>query len=288
MRNLKIPSLTTATVFDDCVSRIASAAKREDFVKAKRYFTTAESDYMTAAKNYTIYQLSAAKQPNEAVVFGGLTHGDLKSLYTAQMLPSEKPARKYYDELLVSSPYRKCPFCGFGRVTTLDHFLNKSHYPWLSITPANLVPACKDCNQGKGTSHADTADNQTIHPYFESKQLSEDQWLYASVLRTTPLSLEYAAKPPLHWDKELRRRVDQHFELFNLKTRFSVEAATELGSLRFIIKMIHESAGRSAVVQHLTTVAAGEAQLFRNSWKTALYQALAVSDWYIDRGYLLE
>lgn len=131
-------------------------------------------------------------------------------------------------------------------------------------------------------------DKQTIHPYFEGKELSEEQWLYASVLSTTPLSLEYTAKPPEHWDNGLRRRVYQHFELFDLKTRFAVEASTELGALRFTLKQLHEGAGRSAIVQHLAAVAAGEAKHFRNSWRTALYQALALSDWYIDSGYLLE
>jgi hypothetical protein len=288
LRNLQRPALATATVFDECVSSIGNPGKRADFGKAKDLFITAESDYMNAAKNSTLYQLPATKQKPEAVVFGGLTHGDLKSLYTEQMVPSAKPARKYYDQLIISSPYRKCPFCGFGRATTLDHFLNKSHYPWLSIVPANLIPSCKDCNHGKSTSHADTADKQTIHPYFEDKQLSDDQWLYASVVRTAPPSLEYTANPPAHWDKDLRRRVDCHFAHFDLRTRFAIEAATELGSLRFALGRLHAGAGRTAVVQHLATVAAGEEALFKNSWKTALYQALAESDWYIDGGYLLE
>jgi hypothetical protein len=47
-------------------------------------------------------------------------------------------------------------------------------------------------------------------------------------------------------------------------------------------------AGRVGVKQHLEAVAVGERESFKNSWKTALYQALAKSDWYIDGGYLLE
>lgn len=189
--------------------------------------------------------------------------------------------------MVISSPQRKCPFCGFGRATTLDHFLNKSDYPWLSIVPANLVPACKDCNHGKGANRSESANDQTIHPYFESEQLSTEQWLFASVRQTAPLTLDYRAEPPAGWDKALRKRVERHFVEFDLKARFAIEAATELGALRFTIKRLHCLAGREAVAQHLAAVASGEGALFRNSWKTALYQALAGSDWYIDSGYLL-
>jgi hypothetical protein len=204
------------------------------------------------------------------------------------MVPTSKSARKHYDQLLLSSPQRKCPYCGYGRATTLDHFLNKSHYPWLSIVPANLVPACKDCNHGKGKIRAESANDQTIHPYFESAQLSAEQWLFASVRETAPPTVEYKAEPPASWDKALCRRVERHFTGFDLKARLAIEAATELGALRFIIKRLHAQAGRAAVAQHLAVVAFGEGELFKNSWKTALYQALAGSDWYIDGGYLMQ
>jgi len=42
-----------------------------------------------------------------------------------------------------------CPYCD-GPLTAgrakLDHFLPKENFPFLSVTPDNLVPACTDCN----------------------------------------------------------------------------------------------------------------------------------------------
>lgn len=288
MRNLKPPVLKAAVVFEDCVRNVGNPAKRADFAKAKSRFVSAESDYLHAAQNHVLYQMSLSNEENGEILFGSLTKADIKSLYSAQMVPASKVARQHYDKLIISSPQRKCPFCGFGRATTLDHFLNKSDYPWLSIVPMNLVPACKDCNHGKGTSRAEFASDQTIHPYFESAELSAEQWLFASVLQTTPLTLDYRAEPPAKWDKALRKRVERHFVGFDLKARFSIEAATELGALRFTLKRLHALAGRAAVAQHLAVIASGEEDLVRNSWKTALYQALAGSDWYIDGGYLME
>lgn len=280
--------LKAASVFEDCVSNVGNAAKRADFEKAKNRFVNAESDYLHAAQNHVLYQIPWSNEGNAEILFGCLTKQDVKSLYSAQMVPASKVARQHYDQLVLSSPQRKCPFCGFGRATTLDHFLNKSDYPWLSIVPINLVPACKDCNHGKSNNRAESAGDQTIHPYFESAELSAEQWLFASVQQTTPVTLDYRAEPPTKWNHELRRRVERHFVGFDLKTRFAIEATTELGALRFTLKRLHVKVGRVAVAQHLAAIASGEEELFRNSWKTALYQALAGSDWYIDGGYLKE
>ena len=247
MRNLKPPVVGTAVVFEDCVSGVGSAVKRADFAKAKSRYINAESTYLVAAQNHALYQLSSSSEKNSEILFGTLTKNDIKSLYSAQMVPASKAARQHYDKLVISSPQRKCPFCGFGRATTLDHVLNKSDYPWLSIVPINLVPACKDCNHGKGTSRADSASDQTIHPYFESEELSAEQWLFASVRQTTPLTLDYRAEPPTKWNNSLRMRVERHFISFDLKARFAIEAATELAALRFTLKGLHAVAGRSKI-----------------------------------------
>ncbi len=288
MRNLNLPTLRVETIFEDCISNIGSAAKVAEFRQAKYLIENAESDYLTKARNHVLFQFPDSPGDNEDILFGRLTQGDVKGLYAGQMVPAKKVARHHYDKLVISSPQRRCPFCGFGRATTLDHFLNKSDYPWLAIVPANLVPACKDCNQGKSTNRALSAQDQILHPYFEGSELADDQWLFASVIQSTPLSIDYRAEPPLNWGDALRLRAGQHFKDFDLKVRFSFEAATELGSLRFTLKSLGANAGRLGVKQHLTAVAAGEYENYKNSWKTALYQALSESDWYIDGGYLME
>ena len=43
--------------------------------------------------------------------------------------------------------YNKCPFCGVGRVSTLDHYLPKTKYPTYAVTPVNLVACCAECNK---------------------------------------------------------------------------------------------------------------------------------------------
>ncbi|WP_053161421.1 HNH endonuclease [Streptomyces caatingaensis] len=60
-----------------------------------------------------------------------------------------------------------CPLCGISKVTTIDHQLLKGRYPLLAVVPVNLVPACRDCNTGKGEEAPATAEDQPLHPYYD-------------------------------------------------------------------------------------------------------------------------
>ena len=57
--------------------------------------------------------------------------------------------RKYYDKIKAIPKYSKCPFCGVGIVSTLDHYLPKTKYPTYALTPVNLIACCADCNKNK-------------------------------------------------------------------------------------------------------------------------------------------
>lgn len=67
-----------------------------------------------------------------------------------------------------------CPICQSKELeyTEADHFLPKSFYPTLSITPANLVPICKVCNSPgvKGDKYVEIP---TLHPLFVGRSFFE-------------------------------------------------------------------------------------------------------------------
>lgn len=60
---------------------------------------------------------------------------------------------------------KRCPICdcsfAYSQVT-LDHILPKSKFPFLSITPINLVPTCYNCNMRKN----DGIPSKVLNPYF--------------------------------------------------------------------------------------------------------------------------
>lgn len=69
--------------------------------------------------------------------------------------------REYMEQLVE----KRCPICdcsfAYSQVT-LDHILPKSKFPFLSITPINLVPACYNCNMRKN----DGIPSKVLNPYF--------------------------------------------------------------------------------------------------------------------------
>jgi hypothetical protein len=179
----------------------------------------------------------------------------------------------------------KCPFCGFGQASTLDHYLPKAKYPQFSVLPFNLVPSCKDCNTGKSTAIATTAEGQCLHPYFDHQNFIKDQWLYAKVRETEPATIYFFVKAPEQWDNISKAKVQAHFSNFKLDSRYSVEAGNEMVSLRDVLVNYCQSLGSEWVRQHLKMEANSSASQHSNSWKTAMFQALVASDWYCDGGF---
>ena len=201
------------------------------------------------------------------------------------MVNASKPARQIYDELIGIAPLGRCPFCGVGYASTLDHYLPKTTFPWLSIVPINLIPSCKDCNTGKSTNVAATAEEQPLHPYYDHDEFISEQWLFAEVQETIPATIRFFVNPPVHWNDISKQRVQAHFNDFNLSKRFSIEAANELTSISSIILEHISARGLDEIRNHLNMIAITESQNYKNSWKTAMYQSLSASNWYCEGGY---
>ena len=217
----------------------------------------------------------------EQIVIGGLTKTQFNDLYSTYMVPATRPARVYYDKLLNSAPLGKCPLCGFGQVSTLDHFMSKAYYPYFAVLPINLVPACSDCNKTKASSEL-TEHSQSSHPYFEAPEIETGTWLFASVVETSPATVTFSAMPPQHWSEKLCRRIKNHFHDLELASRFAIEAASEMAALSDYLGSLGTS---ERVGEHLSMTAHLERLHRRNTWKAALYEALSQSAWYQGGGY---
>ena len=71
----------------------------------------------------------------------------------AEILMKPARIRRYLMSLANTG---KCPICGIGQASTLDHYLAKTIYPTYAVTPYNLVPVCKDCNFAKSVFNNDS------------------------------------------------------------------------------------------------------------------------------------
>lgn len=276
MRVIGKPTIEPSLVYSKCLNSIGNRIKRDKFRSVKNYIKTKSDEYDSKAINGDLYTIAIHNTVN-----GILSIDDMKNtLYTRQMVAKPK-GRAIYDKLMGLAPLSRCPFCGIGTVTTLDHYLVKSKFPTYSVLPYNLVPCCKDCNTGKGNSFTNVKEEQSLHPYYDD--FTDEQWLFAEVTESSPLSVKFSVNAPIYWDEVNKARVKAHFIEYDLKSRFAVEATNELAKLNnsFTLYPLKKRLRK----KHLQKEFLKFKNLHLNSWESALYQALAESDWYCREGY---
>ena len=285
MRALAKPNYDPKTVYQMCISSIRNEDLRDRLNQATPNILFAAGDYEQRANSQQLYSISQNNCKNNEIALSGVTKKELNDVYSSHMVNGAKPARAIYDSLR-QTPFGRCPFCDLGQVSTLDHYLPKTKYPQLSVLPLNLVPSCMDCNKVKSAAIATTSEEQSLHPYFDHQNFIDDQWLYAEVRQTEPATIYFFVKAPDSWDCISKVRVQSHFTAFNLALRYSLEAGNEMVSLRDILVSYNKLIGSHWVKKNLEIEATSCASQHINSWKTAMFQALASSDWYCNGGFL--
>lgn len=285
MRVVVSPTDDPVAVYQTCVNSILDHNLRNRLLLVEAAIGAAATDYELKAHAEELYLIEPNSCENDDLALGTVTKSELKSVYSSHMVGRGKPARDIYDLLLSRAPLGRCPFCGFGHATTLDHYLPKTLYPQLSVLPLNLIPSCKDCNTGKSAAIATTGESQTLHPYFDQHNYINEQWLYAEVMQTDPVSMHFFVRAPDHWNNLSKARVQAHFDDFKLASRCSVEASNQLACLSDSLKSYQALLGPIGVRQSLLIEAQSHANQHSNSWQTAMYQALSSSDWYCEGGF---
>lgn len=277
MRVLAKPTIKPVEFYLQCVIRISNQNLYNRFKEIGVLpYVKKVVDYDTKASNGDLYTIPIHDNMN-----GIITVNDMKeALYSQQMVAKPK-GRKIYDKIMSLAPLNRCPFCGIGTVTTLDHYLPKAKFPIFSVLPNNLIPSCKDCNTGKLTNYARTKEGQTLHPYYDN--FTNEKWLFARVEQTSPVSISFFIDAPNEWNPIDKLRVKTHFIEYNLGKRFSIESSNELANLKEEFTLFSlEPEDRRKELNKKATIAQ---RRYLNSWESALYQALAESDWYCSGGY---
>lgn len=275
MRILSKPTITPLIAYTACYSSFRDTTTRTKFSNINNFIDAQSNQYEQNANSKNLYTFVP-----HINVSGTILKDDMVTLYDNNMVKN-KEGRKIYDKLMLLPPLNRCPFCGIGTVTTLDHYLPKTEFPIFSVLPYNLVASCKDCNTGKLASYATTQNTQTLHPYYDD--FTTEQWLFARVLQTSPISIEFYVNPPTTWSQVDKDRVQSHFDNYKLDTRFSVEASNVLADLRTEFMLFNST---SLVIKlELQQKASVYYSNHKNSWQTALYQALSQNQWYCDGGF---
>jgi hypothetical protein len=273
---LATPRATFAArdVFEDICAGIADAERKKRLKPNAPKVEAAAHDYEVAGAAGTIDTITAATYEP----YGTATTQDFTWLYD-QRLVNSSSGRVYYRSLRDSNGGR-CALCNVRQASTLDHHLPKARHPIFAVTPDNLLPACKDCNTTKLASLT-----ATLNTYFDD--LGSGSWLAARVIESTPATVDFGLVPQPMWSPDLAARANAHFELFALGQLYSFQADRHIAGVRKLLGDLATSVGPTGVRNHLTDEAESWADGEPNSWESAMYAALAASDWFCDGGHAL-
>jgi len=275
MRTLNKPNDDDAkSVFETCISRVRNHDLQARLQGVSNLVEAAAVEYDIQGENKNWFVI-----PEHSSV-GSVSADEMKKVYTSRMVGPKSPGYTIYIKLRTSTEL--CPYCAQRSVSQLDHYLPKGKFPSLAVTPYNLVPSCSECNKTKLADVAKNEESQTLHPYYDD--VTHEQWLYARVIEESP-TIEFFIQPPNEWAQPLKDRVDFHFKSFELTHLYTSQVGVELSNIQNQIRKLYERAGTKAVQEHLKEAADSRFESYKNSWQTAMYQALAASEWYCNGGF---
>jgi len=278
---LPIPSITFEEVYDACTGSISDATLAGNHQSSKSALSIYADDYHASMSAASIHRFSQTPRLPISV-----TDVDMKNLYANKLRKKSSPGRIYYDRLRVSLPDHLCPFCGARLVASLDHYLPKTEYPYLAVTPTNLIPACGECNNAKGSHVPTCVEDAFPHPYYESFDFI---WLQAHLIEATPAGIMFICDTAQAPDAQVSQRVTHYFEKLNLASLYEIVAGRRLTEYSRILKPLDDCVGDSGIspqgvkdfLQALEPAFSDQP----NHWNAALIRSLIASDWYCDGGF---
>jgi hypothetical protein len=273
MWTVPLPSIPAVTAYETCFRGVRDAELRARFDAAAAGVVRADILFRKAAVEGACADLSQGD-----FVLREVSGQEMTWLYEQRMVSKSTPGREIYDRIRTASPYGRCPLCGHRQVATIDHYLPKTSYHALTVNPANLIPACSDCNKTK----LDTVTDM-LHPYFDD--VEDQEWLRAEVIETAPPVVEFFVRPPGYWPDRLIDRVIRHFHVFGLALLYSEQAARTMSGDQLYFTKLFDAVGTQGLREHLASMADSWRAAGVNSWQVALYDALAASAWYCSGGF---
>lgn len=276
MRGIKKPENNIDEIVRDCVSTYRDDDLKRRFASCVVFIEDYTAQFECGMEAVNAYTLS----PHENVG-SNISKSEMQNLYADKFSRQGLPGRKHYDRIKISAPQGRCPLCAARTVTTLDHYMGKSLYPALAISPVNLVPACRDCNITKGEKRFFSPEDMHLHPYFD--ETDDKIWLQAEVCRYGGgYDVFYKAVQPDGWSTAFFQRVHNHFELFKLQELYCLLAADEISGMESVWRKTKAGAGIQALYQYISDIAHSCGKISPNSWKSALYRGVLNSQWFME------
>lgn len=265
MRHLPepLPDISPEQIYKECVDGFESEDFKNRLADCTELVKEAASDFKQKIPA-EISELTMPELPQN------VTKDDLVKVYDQKFVSKKGPGRKYYNSIL-SRPFRNiCPICEIRIVSNLDHYLPKSKYPLLVVTPLNLIPSCRDCNFEKHTYEITTEAEAPLNPYFDD--ISCDQWL--SVRINSDQSVLYYVDAPAYWTDVLTKRVKNHIEIYKLQELYGSHAIQDINDSIQLWRNMYMNGSHTELLHYLCDIKESAEHNELNSWKAALYRGL--------------
>ena len=140
-----------------------------------------------------------------------------------------------------------------------------------------------ECNKTKRDIEPALASDVVLHPYFDD--ITAVAWLKADIVECVPCAVVFRVEPWGAWTAEMLLRVQNHFALFGLDQLYSAEAAREIAGIRHNLEKHFTAGGAVAVRDELVRQRDSRVAFRLNAWQSALYDALAQSQWFYSGGF---
>jgi len=231
---------------------------------------------------YETYDLASGR-PSRSLLFARLGHRFLDAIREAyDQVQEGKRLALLRARLKLAAT--KCPYCGFGEVSDLDHHLPGSRYKAFAIYARNLVPCCHRCNNKKRTIAGDTPDAQFVHAYLD--EIPQQPFLVAQIeFVGASFVVSFRISQCQGMTEDMFRRLVFQFERLELNSRYQAEVVEFMSDQRTGIE--GAALAGPLTLRDFVERSHGNALAQRgaNHWKTALWSALLHSDDFIGGAY---
>lgn len=263
MKNLSIPlkNILAENIFEECVSSYRDKEKVDELLQCKEII----------CRDSNLFDELVPKELDKfekSLLPANITKEKIINVYDEKFVKG--PGRKYYNEIKKQAVRNICPICGIRQVKTLDHYLPKSQFPTLSVTPNNLIPACLECNVDKKDDVSLDSKNVPVHLYFDN--IPDDKFLHVTVMDN--LEILYYISCPNVEDEGLKARLEKHLDFYKLHELYSSHAASEIADKIHMWKTALEEFGEDILRLSIDSECRSAEMNDINSWKSALYRGL--------------
>lgn len=269
MKKLDKPMMSVKEIMKDISETVLDTEKKNNIIDAIDHIEECAIEYDDLAINHNLHSIQPTQNTDTT-----LDATTMQKLYT-EKFSRGKLKGKYYDKLMSLSKNGKCPICGVGQISNLDHYLAKTLYPVYAITPVNLTPMCRDCNFKKRDKPIVSYVNSPFHPYYDD--IDDMVWLVAKIVKQPEgnIVVEYLVNPDINQvNSTLYNKLKEHCKLYELFKLYSIQASTEIAESIHAWQKIEINEGAEKLKYFFTECLISREEFQKNTWHTALLRAL--------------